>query len=240
MLNIITATREKEEDFYTKTSLGRSLIAMQSICKDWNLYLYYDNKEGLSKVYNCAIDTIDKSIPSIFVHDDVSLQDVFLEQKLKEAFLHYSIVGVAGGCLLPRSKSNLAECKMIGAIGEHRNNSELVVVKFYESTETECNVIDGLFIAVDSNIFNNFNIRFDERFTFNHYDIDFCRQAEVLNLKIGVCAIWVTHSCYSGDVKNDPQYLESETTYRKKYTKEKINSDEEIINFYKSIFWSDK
>jgi GT2 family glycosyltransferase len=53
--------------------------------------------------------------------------------------------------------------------------------------------MDGLFFAVKSETLLRTGLRFDEGFKFHFYDLDFCRQAEVLNLKMGTIGLSVTH-----------------------------------------------
>ena len=57
----------------------------------------------------------------------------------------------------------------------------------------EVKLMDGLFIACKSNTLIKNNIRFDQDFKFHFYDLDFCRQAEIKNLKIGTFDMPLIH-----------------------------------------------
>jgi len=56
-----------------------------------------------------------------------------------------------------------------------------------------CRLLDGAFLAVRCHTLLDSGIRFDERFTFHFYDMDFCRSAETAKLRIGTWPIAVTH-----------------------------------------------
>ena len=53
--------------------------------------------------------------------------------------------------------------------------------------------MDGLLLAVDSQVLKKAGLRFDERFSFHFYDLDFCRQAEIKHLKMGTIPLSVVH-----------------------------------------------
>ena len=42
------------------------------------------------------------------------------------------------------------------------------------------------------------NVRFDEQFTFDFYDMDFCRTAEQCGLRVGTWPIAITHASLGG------------------------------------------
>jgi GT2 family glycosyltransferase len=54
--------------------------------------------------------------------------------------------------------------------------------------------MDGLLIACASATLLNHGITFDERFDFDFYDLDFCRQAELKGLRLGTWSISVLHA----------------------------------------------
>jgi len=57
----------------------------------------------------------------------------------------------------------------------------------------EVKLLDGLMIGCRSQTLLDSHLRFDERFDFDFYDLDFCRQAEGKQLKMGTCAVSVVH-----------------------------------------------
>jgi hypothetical protein len=52
--------------------------------------------------------------------------------------------------------------------------------------------MDGLFLAVD--MLRIGNVRFDTRFTFHLYDLDFCLTAHFANLVLRITNVYVQHA----------------------------------------------
>src|SRR5262249_52878004 len=75
-----------------------------------------------------------------------------------------------------------------GAV-EHALGNGLAAWSCYGPTPRRCLVMDGLFLAVDLRAIGN--VRFDERFTFHLYDIDFCLQAPFATLVLGTTHVSV-------------------------------------------------
>src|SRR5882762_10327998 len=84
-LFIVSCTRGRKEE----TDLYRSL---RKLGPDSFLFIE-NNRKGLSTCYNRILDEI-----VIFVHDDVTIGDLFLQEKITEAFdqRNYAIAGLAG------------------------------------------------------------------------------------------------------------------------------------------------
>ena len=55
-------------------------------------------------------------------------------------------------------------------------------------------MLDGVFLAVRCGTLLDRGVRFDERFAFDFYDIDFCRSAEAAGLRMGTWPIAITHT----------------------------------------------
>ena len=58
----------------------------------------------------------------------------------------------------------------------------------------ECRMLDGVFLAARCQTLLDSEVRFDERFAFDFYDVDFCRSAESAGLRMGTWPIAVTHA----------------------------------------------
>ena len=56
----------------------------------------YKNKKGLPAAYNEYITEKYRKEKIIFMHDDVTIRDLFWEEKLNDAFLKYDLFGVIG------------------------------------------------------------------------------------------------------------------------------------------------
>ena len=90
-LFIVSCTRGRKEE----TDLYRSL---RKLGMDCSLFIE-NNREGLSTRYNRILDErAGRNEIAIFAHDDVTIGDIFLQEKMTEAFDHrnYAIAGLAG------------------------------------------------------------------------------------------------------------------------------------------------
>ena len=55
-------------------------------------------------------------------------------------------------------------------------------------------LLDGVMMAIRSQILIDRDLRFDPQFKFHFYDLDFCRQAELRHIRMGTWAISVVHA----------------------------------------------
>ncbi len=94
MIKLVTATRGSDEEFYKSTPLGISTKRFKN--SDIICCVFSDNREGLSKVYNHAIDSSNPEDILVFVHDDVWIEDLFLGIRLREGLNKFRIIGLAG------------------------------------------------------------------------------------------------------------------------------------------------
>lgn len=161
------------------------------------LEIIFENKEGLPKVYNQFLTEEYRGYKIIFVHDDVLIDDLFLEEKLDIAFQKYDIVGLAG-CKKCKLSSEMVAwhlmCERDDMVGEvcHSKDKKYWTTVF-GPTDSRALILDGLFLAVDVSRLLDTNTKFDENFDFHHYDITFCLRANQNRLKMGVYPIKVTH-----------------------------------------------
>jgi len=66
-------------------------------------------------------------------------------------------------------------------------------VSLYGPTPMACSLLDGVFLAIKTSEIKARGVRFDPRFDFHCYDIDFCRTAADKGLRLGTWPIAVTH-----------------------------------------------
>ncbi|MEQ1580401.1 MAG: hypothetical protein ABL964_07410 [Steroidobacteraceae bacterium] len=59
-------------------------------------------------------------------------------------------------------------------------------------------LLDGVFLAVRADRLLTSAVRFDPRFQYHFYDLDFCRQCETAGLTMGTWPISLTHGSYGG------------------------------------------
>lgn len=193
----------------------------------FSLYVKYNNTEHLSKIYNKGIKIAhrDNFDTVIFAHDDISIQDTFIIDKLNKAFTKYSIVGLAGAVGMRPEKrpclwhlmSNKDEWRGAVAHKAIHEGKEYYGWSQYGITPERVLVIDGLFMACNVKDLIDHEIGFNEDIPhggFHHYDMLFCLGANHAGLKIGVSPIWVIHNS-PGLLKQDDAYLESEKYFLK-------------------------
>jgi GT2 family glycosyltransferase len=198
----VCATRESAAEFPTKTALGRSL-APYRLAPGVELKLFAENRQGLPRVYNEAIrEAESKPAILIFLHDDIHLCDFFWALNLVSGLNRFDVIGLAG------NKRRVARQPSWYYIDENftrdaRENLSGIVahgpgfppasLSVYGAPVQQVKLLDGLFLAVRSETLLATRIEFDERFDFHFYDMDFCRQAEVRQLRLGTWPISVIH-----------------------------------------------
>ncbi|WCM52916.1 class I SAM-dependent methyltransferase [Pseudomonas sp. WJP1] len=224
-IRIVCGTRVSEQEFSTKTALGRSLLIHQA-ANPVEIRLFAENKQGLSTIYNRAIDEAREN-PAIlvFVHDDVHLCDFLWGERIREAVVTFDIVGLAGNIRRVEGQPAWAfvddqftwdqACFLSGIVGH--GDSFPCSVSNFGPVPQPCKLLDGLLLAVDSERLEQAQVRFDEQFEFHFYDMDFCRSAELNGLSMGTWPLSVVHE--SGGAFGTPAWRESFRRYQDKYAK---------------------
>lgn len=204
-IRIVCGTRASREEFLSETALGQSLVRLMPPAVE--LRLFPRNSSGLSLIYNTAIEEA-RGRPAIllFIHDDVYLNDVFWADRLREGVSYFDVIGVAGDrqriarqpswCF---TRAGTATDEWVhdhteglsGAVAHGGPMPERVDV--FGPSEQSVKLLDGLFLAARSGTLLAKSARFDERFEFHMYDMDFCRQAERAGLTLGTWPISVIH-----------------------------------------------
>jgi hypothetical protein len=205
-IRIVCATRKSRENFQTQTALGRSLSLRPPTGVE--LRLFDANREGLPHVYNIALDeSRDNPAILLFVHDDVYLADFFWAERLREGLGRFDIVGVIGNrrraARQPSWFFSAFDCARDVLTRDDRDNfsgsigygpgCQPEVVNAFGASGQEVKLLDGLFFAARSARLRETSVRFDDRFQFHLYDLDFCRQAERAGLAMGTWPISVIH-----------------------------------------------
>jgi len=214
--HFVVATKFNSNDFWEKSQIA---IFLEKAGLKQQCTILFENKEGLSKVYNKFLTSENKIKRIIFVHDDVFIEDLFWEEKLNIAFEKYDIVGLAGSkkCDLSRTPAwHLMSDKQdyVGEVGHSFEGKVWTTV--FGASDSRALVMDGLFLAVNVEKLLKVNLKFDERFDFHHYDITFCLNANRNKLKMGVTPIRVVHFGL-GDSMNSDEWQQSSLTFNKFY-----------------------
>ena len=200
-VRIICATRGDQQAFAQESMLGRSLARL-SFNESITATVHCRNRDGLPEPYNREITPASAGTILVFTHDDVWIDDFFLQERLDEALAVYDVVGLAGNRVLhPRHQGwafpdgsphwDVPE-NMSGAVA-HLYDGIPRVTRF-GPTRRAVVLLDGVLLAVKADSLLRTGVRFDPRFRFQFYDLDFCRTASAAGLRLGTWPIAVTHA----------------------------------------------
>lgn len=199
MIEIISATRLSEAEFWKKSPLAASLKRLlpnpQSAEKmpfSWGAFIAYANRKPLADVYNQRITATGSDAILVFVHDDVWIEDFFLAQRLTDGLSHYDVIGIAGNReRAPRQVMWSGDYGLSGGIAHGRFSFGQVSI--YGETPAECELLDGVLLAARRSVLQKHNLLFDPQFDFHMYDMDFSRVARSKGLRLGTWPIAITH-----------------------------------------------
>jgi len=220
--------------FYTCTR--RSIIdetfafkSLRRLCDKIEFFYDCNNKEGLSKRYNDILKEHANSFDNIvFLHDDVYVDDLYVIEKLEKAHTVFDIVGLAGG-VNPTVKTPALWHLMCGGFGSgnlrgavahptgNKANDQIFVTSF-GPTPSRVAILDGLFLSVNTKCYLDKNWKFNENYTFHHYDIASSLDANKAQLKLGVVPIWCVHSSPGLLNIEDKLFLNSQQKFLEEYS----------------------
>lgn len=202
IIEIVSATLKTPDEFWNQSALGLSLKRLQQD-KRLIAHIQYQNRLGLPEIYNRRIVSDDAADILVFVHDDVWIDDYFLVDRIIEGLQRFDVIGVAGnvrrqpyqpGWAFVQTDAGMkvdAEENFSGSVAH--GEEAFGKINFYGATPAECELLDGLFLAASKSALRQNDVAFDPRFNFHFYDMDFCRSAKDLGLKIGTWPICLTH-----------------------------------------------
>ena len=204
MIRFVSATRMSREEFWDKSALGRSLLRLEAPEPDrLAARITFENRRGLPAVFNEQIDAAGNDDILVFLHDDVWIDDLFVCDQLEQALKEFQVVGVAGNVRRTAYQPAWAftrndreidwddRTKLRGAIAHGAQPCGSIVR--YGPTRQECELLDGVFLAARRATLGESRLRFDPRFAFHFYDMDFCRSAREKGLRLGCWPIALTH-----------------------------------------------
>ncbi len=220
---IISCTQKKQSE-------AKSLMIYRSFedCNFSNnvvLDIIWENKESLSKVYNRCIEYYKNKNYDflVFVHDDVYLDDRKLVEKLQKAVdeCNYDIIGLAGG-LNPKIKFPslwhiMTEKKDQRGQVQHPVNEKQIYYTAFGPTPSRVAIADGVFLAINLKKIIEVGWKFNENYSFHHYDIASCLDANKLKLKIGVYPIHIIHLSPGLRSLDDKSWKESNQKFLREY-----------------------
>lgn len=220
IMHFISATRCSEQAFWETTPLGKSLVPLLKN-KNVKASISFDNAEGLPAIYNRRLKAADSTEILIFLHDDVWLTDGFLLEKLRLALKKFDVVGVAGNRrrLALQPAWAFSRCDSSGFVWDWpwlsgavaHGNPDHSEISEYGASPASCQLMDGVFLAAPAELLKASHVTFDERFTFDFYDLDFCRSATSAGLMLGTWPIGIIHE--SGGLFGKPSWEAARLAY---------------------------
>lgn len=222
-IRFVVGTRTHRQDFFQSTALGRSLALYRFSFLEVDLY--ESNTQGLPRIYNQSIDRA-REHPAIliFAHDDIHLTDFYWVDKLVQSLANFDVVGVAGNKRrLPMQpawafvdqKLQWDARENLSGVVAHGKGFPPGNLSVYGTPGQEVKLLDGVFLAVRSQTLHAHDLRFDERFDFHFYDMDFCRSTESKGLRMGTWGIPLVHE--SGGQFNSPAWQAACQRYFEKW-----------------------
>jgi len=193
----------------------------------WNVnvgvYVEFENKDGLPKNYNKALDIIGDSDFICFVHDDWHMSDVgFFDKVINSEF---DLIGVVGGLQYgvpldyetrPFLWTEACMGKASGFV-QHVLPDKRYFPSSYGIAPSPVVWLDGQCLIMGKKAIGS-GLRFDEQFDFDFYDGDICFSARKLGLKVGTAPILSTHaSMGQGMMGHKEKYIESQKKFVKKW-----------------------
>jgi GT2 family glycosyltransferase len=211
-VRVVVATTLPEEKFWADSYLGRSLSVLPKALQPQTSVVADNTGEqvrGLPAVYNEALDQAADDDVLVFAHDDVFVHDWFLVRRAREAARRWDVAGVAGAVepdlAQPSWYWTFDEAMNKGPRQDRRrsgaiNHSALdgPKIEVFGATPARCALLDGVLLVVNVGKVRAAAVRFDERFTFHMYDLDFSRSAVAAGLAVGTWPIAVTHGSAGG------------------------------------------
>lgn len=222
MIEIISATRLSESEFWNKAALG---ISLRRLAQDTRLvaHIAFENQRGLPDVFNARINTPEGHEILVFIHDDVWIDDYFLADRVINGLKTFDVIGVAGNRRRVQNQpawafidNKLTWDTNINLSGRIAHGSHpFGAISVFGAVPAECELLDGVFLAVQKSRLKAAKVQFDPRFDFHFYDMDFCRSARKNGLRLGTWPICLTHQ--SGGAFGNPRWNEKYRLYQEKW-----------------------
>lgn len=219
---IVCATRESEPRFYQNSALGRTL---QHSYPNFPIQrkIFFNNARPLAACYNEAIEDSGADDILVFIHDDVFLVDFFWMDKLHWGFQHFDVLGVAGnkrrvpkqpGWAFINEQFKWDDISNLSGVVGHGNGFPCKVTGFGPPGQM-CKLLDGVLLSAKKSALDKSKIRFDPFFDFHFYDMDFCRQCELAELRMGTVPLCIIHE--SGGDFTSMSWKDNLAKYLKKW-----------------------
>jgi len=228
MIELVSATRLSESEFWKHSALGLSLWRLART-HEVAARVFFENSQGLPELYNLHIRAAHPDSLLVFVHDDVWIEDIFFTSRVLDGLHSFEVIGVAGnrrrvlnqpgwGFKSLEGKQLIAD-EAINLSGAIAHGDRLVSkVDYFGPSPAECELIDGVLIAARRSALVDRNVFFDPQFKFHFYDLDFCRSARLAGIRLGTWPIGLTHRSDGVSSYRAREWIESYHRYIAKWS----------------------
>lgn len=205
-IEIVSATRLSEAEFWEKSPLGISFRRLQADQRFAPPQIAFLNVKGLPEIYNARILNQRGGDLLIFIHDDVWIDDHFLSRRVLDGLNQYDVIGVAGSrrrvknqpaWLFADARRILDDSAYLSGVVAH-GDYPFGALSVFGDTPADCELLDGVFLAAKKSTLLASKTFFDPQFDFEFYDLDFCRTARMNQLRLGTWPIAMTHQSGGG------------------------------------------
>jgi hypothetical protein len=218
---VVSCTQRSQEE---KQDL-KIFDSLRLLKNEIKVKIHFNNKEPLPVIYNQYLtkNTLKNHDIVVFAHDDLYVDDLKIKGKLDLASNGLDIIGLAG-CLNPKIKKPalwhlMSDQKDWRGYVAHTTVKEGVInMTSFGPTPSRTAIVDGLFIGVNLKSVLDAEWKFNENFSFHHYDVASCIDANKLKLKVGVIPINVVHDSAGLKDYNEKSYQESEKKFLQLYS----------------------
>ena len=197
-IHLVCATRLDENAFWSEAALAHSLRRLGD--PRIRPMVAFKNTRGLPDVYNEALDSQGMEEVIAFIHDDVWIEDAFFVERIFSGLSQFDVIGLTGS--RKRREHQMAwsfvsdpairdDEYLSGRISQ--GESPCGRISYFGPAPAPCELLDGVFLAARRKTLVESAVRFDPRFPFHYYDMDFCRAAVATGLRLGTWPISVTH-----------------------------------------------
>lgn len=183
MISVVYCTRNSNPEHQ------EHLIKSSGLHKNLEIIEIINNGESLTKAYNRGLKMAKNNIV-VFCHDDIIVETNQWGNKLLKLFsnnLEFGIIGVAGTKYMSETGRWWDDFKKMYGRVKHTHEGKTWQSNYSDDLGDfieETVIVDGLFFAIDKTKIKNL---FDESFDgFHFYDVSFCFQNYLNNVKIGV------------------------------------------------------
>ncbi|HEX5337280.1 MAG TPA: glycosyltransferase [Gallionella sp.] len=222
-IEIISATKLAETDFWSKSALGLSLKRHAERDARLSFNIAFENARGLSEIFNGGIEQADDDAILVFMHDDVWIDEENFADTVIAGLERFDVIGVAGNRRRVPNQPAWAFIDQQFTWDDKANLSGRVAhgktacgpVSDFGAVPAECELLDGVFLSARKSRLKQRGVMFDAQFDFHFYDMDFCRSARQAGLRLGTWPVKLTHQ--SGGAFGSPQWKAMYGRYLRKW-----------------------